>query len=191
MDELAQELQTRLQAALGLPAEGRRADVLRVFAATLSRAFGLQPDEVAILVLEHQRSMLAFAFPAALAEGGGNAFPLSLSSLAGRVVQTGAGLHENEMRQIPHLAFYERVRAHEREPLPIQKIMAAALKSPAGGVEGVVEVSRRGRAPADAGPDFTADDQQRLEALTTLAAASILTVLARPGGRGPAGDRPA
>ncbi|MFB3819909.1 MAG: hypothetical protein ACE147_19805 [Candidatus Methylomirabilales bacterium] len=184
MDELEQELNTRLQAALGRPAEDRRAEVLRVFAAALGRAFGLQPDEVAILRLERDRSMLAFAFPAALAEGGQNAFPLSLNSLAGRVVQSGAALHENEMRQIPHLAFYERVRGHERDPLPIQKIMAAPVKNGTGGVEGVVEVSRRGRAPAEAGADFTAGDRGRLEALTGLAAAAVLQVLPPAGGRG-------
>jgi hypothetical protein len=184
MDELEGELKTRLQAALGLPEERRRGEVLGAIAATLAQAFGLQPDEVAILRLDQARSMLGFAFPAVLADGGGNAFPLSLQSLAGRVVQSGAGLHENEMRQIPHLAFYERVRAHEREPLPILKIMAAPLKSATGKVEGVVEVSRRGRAPTEAGPDFTPGDLGRLEALTRVASAAILQVLGPPDGRG-------
>jgi GAF domain-containing protein len=173
MDDLERELALRLQAVAGKMACEQREEVLKALVTTLCKAFGLSPDEVAILLLSQDRQMLLFAYPPELARGGSNAFPVTFPSLAGRVAETGASLLINDVRDVQRLAFYERVPIMDTDPAGILKLLAVAVEGPDGRPQGVVEVSRRGDKLAEVGPDFQVDDQKLLERLAATAAPAI------------------
>ena len=172
MDELLRELSNLLQTAAGNPLGERRRAVLQAVSATGSRAFGLGPDELAILLLSPDRRMVRFVWPPELAQGG-NSFPVTVAALANRVIQTGRSLLSNAVRELPHLAFYERVRIQEHSPRAIQKLLAVAVKGADGQVRGVIEISQRGPSRAEAGRDFRPEDQRVLEELAALVAPAL------------------
>ncbi len=167
------DLAPRLKAAEGKPSEERREEVLRALAETLSQAFTLNSDEMAILLLSPDRVMLRFVFPPELAKGGSNTFPVSLPSVAGRVASTGESCRVNDMQEIHRLAFYERIPMRGAEPTEIHKLLAVAVPGAGGVPQAVIEVSRRGSSPAESGPDFSPADQELLEGVATAAANAI------------------
>jgi len=173
MHDLEQELAFQLQTAEGKLFSEQQEEVLKVLVTTLSKAFGLNPDEVAILLLSEDREMLRFAYPPELAKGGTNAFPTSFPSLAGQVARTGASVLVNDTRAVQRLAFYERVPIMDTEPAAIQKLLAVAVDGPDGLPQGVIEVSRRGENLEEVGPDFQTEDQELLERLAVTAAPAI------------------
>lgn len=172
MEELKRELDTLLKAALDKPPGEWRREVLRAVSAAVSRALDLGPDELAILILSPDRLMVRFVYPPELAEGS-NTFPVTVVSLANHVIMTRRSLLSNAVREIRHLAFYERIRIRERSPLEIQKLLVVPVKGSDGQVRGVIEVSRRGKTRAEAGRDFRLQDQQVLEQLAALAAPAL------------------
>ncbi len=178
MHELERELGLLLEAAAGKPPAAQREHVLEALSSTLSKAFSLQPDGLAILVLNRERTMLRFVYPSELAEGGRNTFPITVSSLAGRVIQTGRSVLMNTVRDVPHLGIYERIRIKETVPRDIQKLLAVAVNGPEGKPQAVIEISRRGKSPAEAGPDFRPEDQQLLERLAGAAAPVMMQAFA-------------
>lgn len=147
MEELKRELDTLLKAALDKPPGEWRREVLRAVSAAVSRALDLGPDELAILILSPDRLMVRFVYPPELAEGS-NTFPVTVVSLANHVIMTRRSLLSNAVREIRHLAFYERIRIRERSPLEIQKLLVVPVKGSDGQVRGVIEVSRRGKTRA-------------------------------------------
>lgn len=173
MHDWEQELALQLQTVEGKQFSEQQAEVLKVLVTTLSKAFGLNPDEVALLLLSQDRQMLRFAYPPELAKGGTNAFPVSFPSLAGQVAGTGASVLVNNMHEVQHLAIYERIPIMDTEPANIQKLLAVAVEGPDGLPQGVIEVSRRGESLEEVGPDFQAEDQELLERLAATAAPAI------------------
>jgi hypothetical protein len=147
VEELKRELDTLLKAALDKPPGEWRREVLRAVSAAVSRALDLGPDELAILILSPDRLMVRFVYPPELAEGS-NTFPVTVVSLANHVIMTRRSLLSNAVREIRHLAFYERIRIRERSPLEIQKLLVVPVKGSDGQVRGVIEVSRRGKTRA-------------------------------------------
>jgi len=172
MDELERGLGRLLEDAAAKTGAEQRGAVLEALASTVSKALNLRPDEVAILMLSRDRTLLEFVYPSELAEGS-NKFPLSVPSLAGRVVQTGRSVLVNAAREVPHLVFYERIRIKEERPRLIQKLLAVGVRGSDGKVQAVIEVSRRGDSLTEAGPDFRPEDQQRLERLAAAAAPTL------------------
>ncbi len=177
MDELLLELGNLLKSAAGKPPAERRREVLRAVSASLSTAFALGPDELAILILSPDRMMVRFLWPPELA-GGGNSFPVTAVSLANHVIKTGSSLLSNRVRELRHLAFYERIRIQEHSPRMIQKLLAVPVRGADGQVRGVIEISRRGQSRAEAGRDFRPEDQQALEQFATLAAPAVEEAIA-------------
>lgn len=173
MDRIEREFEIALDVLTGRSAEERRGEIVSLLVAAAQDTFTLRPDEVAILFVSPDGAMLTFAFPPELAAGGSNTFPVSVPSLAGRAVAEGVSICSNQAPEEQHLGFYERVAVQGIRPLPIQKMLAAPLTGPGGEVRGVVEVSRRGGDPAEAGPDFGPEDAPRLERLAALAAAAL------------------
>jgi hypothetical protein len=172
MDERLWELSRLLQTAADKPPGERRRAVLQAVSDTGSKAFDLGPDELAILLLSPDRRMVRFVWPPELAQGG-NSFPVTVGALANRVIRTGRSLLSNAVRELPHLAFYERVRIREHSPRVIQKLLVAAVKGADGQVRGVIEISRRGPSRAEAGPDFRPEDQRVLEELAVVIAPAL------------------
>ena len=177
MTELERELGQLLEAAAGKSEAERRQAVLEALSATIAKAFALRPDELAILMVNPDRSMLRFVYPPNLADGG-NLFPLSVPSLAGRVAQTGRSVLLNTAQDVSHLGFYERIRIKEAKPRRIQKLLAVGVKGPEEKIRAVIEVSRRGDRPAEAGPDFRPEDQQLLERLAAAAGPAVAAAFA-------------
>ena len=120
----------------------------------VSKNFGLQPHEVAILGLTSDGRSLRFLAPDSLRTVG--QIPLSsTNSLAARTVREKRPELINHFSVVPHASVFEAVPiADEQRGDPIQKIMRAPILS-AGKVVGVLQVSRKGKAMADAGPDFS------------------------------------
>lgn len=83
MSELERDLGHLLEAAADEPPAAQRVHVLEALSSTLSRAFSLRLDELAILVLNRERTMLQFVYPSELAGGGRNTFPLMIQTFAG------------------------------------------------------------------------------------------------------------
>jgi hypothetical protein len=130
----------------------------------LAKSFEVQQDEVAILVLESGRKFLSFRFPEKLRTIG--TIPLtSTSSLAARTAREKKPELVNNFASVPHATVFEGVPMGRDEGELIHKIMSAPL-SATGKVVGVIQISRKGRTPTQAGPDFTPQDLRALVAVS-------------------------
>ncbi len=178
MDERERELGLLLEDASAKTGAGQREAVLEALVSTVSKALSLRPDEMAILMLSGDRSMLEFVYPSELAAGGGNRFPITVPSLAGHVVQTRRNVLSNAAHEVRHLEFYERIRIKEEKPRQIQKLLAVGVNGRDGRVHAVIEASRRGESVGQAGPDFLPEDQQLLERLAAAAAPALAAAFA-------------
>jgi len=172
MDELLRDMGNLLKTAAGKPLAERRREVLQAVSATVSRAFALGPDELAIFILSPDRMTVRFLWPPEMA-GGGSSFPVTAGAFAHHVIKTGSSLLSNAVRELRHLGFYERIRIQEHSPRVIQKLLAVPVKGADGQVRGVIEISRRGKSRAETGRDFRPEDQQVLEQLAALAASAV------------------
>ena len=125
----------------------------------ISKAFGVQTHEVAILGLTPDGRSLRFLAPDALRSVG--QIPLSsTNSLAARTVREKRPEMINHFTVVPHASVFEAVPIEEQRGDPIQKIMSSPIIAAQQAV-GVVQVSRRGKALAESGPDFTLPSASR------------------------------
>lgn len=149
-------------------ADGLSAANVAKIAHELSRTFGVHDDEVAIFKL--QEAQLRFIYPPSLSNVG--MIPLShSSSLAARSANSKRPEIINNFPQMRHASVFESVpvdsksrtggKRVEKVALAIQKVMSVPVISPAG-VLGVIQISRKGKSPNAAGPDFQPGDLQRL-----------------------------
>jgi GAF domain-containing protein len=127
------------------------------------KAFAVQPDEVAILATTENR-FLKFLIPAKL-QGIGQIPLTSTTSLAARTARERKPELINHFSTVPHASVFEAVPLIDVPGNPIQKIMSAPLVLD-GKVLGVIQVSRKSKTAAAAGPDFT---QQELRDLVAFA----------------------
>jgi hypothetical protein len=163
------------QLATEIEKEGLNAKNGERVAAEIAKAFGVKEDEVAVMRLDKQ--MLSFVHPAKLASVG--SIPVNTStSLAARTANTKRAEILNNFAQSKHASVFEAVELGTSKPKVagqhsspeekllhvIQKMMSVPVMGPAG-VVGVIQVSRKGKAAPDAGPDFTPPDLQKLVAV--------------------------
>lgn len=139
----------------------------------ISKNFGLQAHEVAILGLTSDGRSLRFLTPHNLRTVG--QIPLSsTNSLAARTVREKRPELINHFSVVPHASVFEAVPiAEEQRGDPIQKIMSSPILS-SGKVIGVLQVSRKGKAMTDAGPDFTHPQLRELKLISDALAPCIL-----------------
>lgn len=142
--------------------------------ASVANVFGVRRTEIALL--EVSGNVLRFLFPAELKKVG--AIPLSSPSVVARTARTRRSELFNAFTKVKHLSVFEVVKIGESgaDTEVIQKLMSAPIADPNGNIVGVVQVSRKSRHPAGAGPDFTTEDLRKLESV----AASIGRILAKP-----------
>jgi len=82
----------------------------------------------------------------------------------------------NTFAKVKHARVFESVKLaaaegeEHSEQGAIQKLMSAPILNPEHKVLGVIQVSRKAFDLSSAGPDFTLDDLQQLEAATRVAA---------------------
>lgn len=145
----------------GLPLD---TNALTKVAKALSRVFGVDPDEVAILALNPKDKTLQFVIPEKLAIVG--TIPLtSNAALASRTVRDRRPELVNNFSTSRHATVFEGVPLGRDPAELIQKIMSAPILDGAQ-VRGVVQISRKGRSATSAGSDFTQKDLHALAALS-------------------------
>jgi hypothetical protein len=127
-----------------------------------SQSFGCKADEVAILLLTSDSRRLRFIAPRAFSELG--TIPLSKrDAIAASVFSRRAADVQNNVPAVKHVAFFESVKIKDRA-LPIQKMVSVPIML-RGRAIGVAQISRKAATIKEAGPDFTAADAKRAQAL--------------------------
>jgi hypothetical protein len=128
--------------------------------AQVAQVFRVRETEVALLEL-HGR-ILNFLYPAELKTAG--AIPLASESVAARTARTNHAELFNGFAEVKHYSIFELVKLGDTglNEQVIQKLMSAPVVSGSREVVGVIQVSRKAPRPAAAGPDFTAEDLEKL-----------------------------
>jgi len=122
----------------------------------IAKNLGVRNDEVAILAVSTRWRHLHFLVPEALKKVG--FIPLSSNSaLAARTARDSRPEIENNFSNARHATIFESVKVTGEAIEAIQKMISAPILLD-GKVIGVIQVSRKGANPANAGLDFTADD---------------------------------
>lgn len=138
----------------------------------IAKNFAIQPHEVAIFAITPDARFLFFVVPEKLREVG--RIPLtSTNSLAVRTFREKRPEIINHFSVVPHASVFEAVPLVEEERGdPIQKIMSAPMTVDKK-VIGVIQVSRKGKTAADAGPDFTHSELRELRTIADAIAPCI------------------
>jgi hypothetical protein len=130
----------------------------------ISKNFGVQAHEVAILTITPDDRFLRFVVPEKLQQIG--QIPLtSTNSLAARTVREKRPEVINHFAVVPHSSVFEAVPiVQEERGEPIQKIMSVAITHDRK-IIGVLQISRKGKNATDAGPDFTHSQLRELKSI--------------------------
>lgn len=119
----------------------------------IAKAFGVKEDEVAVLTLVFDNKFLKFVVPEKLQNIG--TIPVtSTTALAARTARDKRPEVINNFAIAKHSTVFEAVPLTDQRGDPIQKIMSAPVQVD-NKVIGVIQVSRKGKTQAAAGPDFT------------------------------------
>jgi hypothetical protein len=139
----------------------------------IGKNFGVQTHEVAILGLTHDERSLRFLTPNGLRIVG--QIPLSsTNALAARTAREKRSEVINHFSVVPHASVFEGVPISETQRGdPIQKIMSAPIVVENRAI-GVLQVSRKGKAAADAGADFTYPQLRELKTIADALAPCVL-----------------
>ncbi len=131
----------------------------------MSKHFVVQQHEVAILVAMPDERFLRFVMPENL-QGMGQIPLTSANSLAVRTARERRPEMINHFSAVPHTSVFEAIPISEdKRGIAIQKIMSVPILLEKK-VIGVIQVSRKGVTPSEAGPDFV---PQQLRELKTIA----------------------
>jgi len=136
--------------------------VLSKLADQVAKTFKVRVDEVALLALTENRKFLVFLVPEKL-QNIGNIPMTSTTSLAVRTAREKRPEVINNFTSVRHASVFEAVPLSDERSQPIQKIMSAPIVAD-GHVLGVIQVSRKGKSLAAAGPDFSPKDLSELVA---------------------------
>ena len=135
-------------------------------ASAIAKGFKVNPSEVAILALAPGGGHLHFLVPQKLAKIG--SIPMtSTNALAVRTVRARRPEMVNNFATAKHLTVFEAVPVSEKRAEPIQKILSVPILIE-GKAVGAIQVSRKGKTPSAAGPDFTPKDLQELVQTATV-----------------------
>jgi hypothetical protein len=141
-------------------------EALQKFARTLAKLFDGDPDEAAILVIDPKSKNLKFVIPEKLAAVG--SIPLtSTNALAARTARERRAEVVNNFTTSRHATVFEGVPLGRRQGELIQKIMSAPILEGTQ-IRGVVQISRKGHSPSNAGADFTQKDLRLLVSLSPI-----------------------
>ena len=142
----------------------------------LAKVFGVKTTEVGILRVD--KTNLIFVYPPKLHNVG--SIPLNTTgSVAARTATSKRAEVINNFAQTKHTSVFEAVelesktkeigKEHDHTLHMIQKLMSVPVVSGTGTV-GVIQVSRKGPSAPAAGPDFSAQDLQKLVAVAAAVA---------------------
>ncbi|MGH9758677.1 MAG: GAF domain-containing protein [Candidatus Acidiferrales bacterium] len=137
----------------------------------ISKTFAVQTHEVAVFVRASDERFLQFVVPEPLKMVG--MIPLSsTNSLAARTARDKRAEIINHFAMVPHASVFEAVPLAEERGDPIQKIMSAPMLLDRQLV-GVIQISRKGKTAAEAGPDFTHSQLRELKTVADTLATCI------------------
>ncbi len=160
---LVSELE-KLASALELDKASGAEVSMPALAEKISKELRVKVDEVAILAVSNRWRHLHFLVPAALKNVG--FVPLtSNSALAARTARESRPEINNNFSTVRHATVFEGVKAATTSGESIQKIISAPILNE-GRVVGVIQISRKGDSPATAGPDFTAEELGKVQAIS-------------------------
>ncbi|HLA76535.1 MAG TPA: GAF domain-containing protein [Vicinamibacteria bacterium] len=135
---------------------------------TVAAQCGAKSDEVAILWLTSDGKHLRFVAPKKFVQLG--TIPLTKrDSIAVAVFAKKVAEANNNVPLVKHVSFFESVKLRDR-PLPIQKMITVPILH-RGQAVGVAQVSRKGETGAQAGPDFTTPDVEKVQGIFEAVAA--------------------
>lgn len=153
----------RLAEALDVAGAGPVEIPLGAMAEKIAKSLGVQADEVAILGVSTRWRHLHFLLPQALKNVG--FIPMSsTSALAARTARESRPEINNNFSAVRHATVFEGVKTPTSTGASIQKIISAPILCE-GKVVGVMQISRKGGTPTEAGADFTAEDLGKVLAL--------------------------
>ncbi len=159
---LVSELQ-RLADALESDGGGGAEIPLAAVAEKIAKSLGVRTDEVAILGVSARWKHLHFLVPQALKNVG--FIPLSSpSALAARTAREHKTEINNNFSAMRHATVFEGVKSATTTGESIQKIISAPILC-GGKAVGVMQISRKGSTPAEAGADFTQEELGKVLAL--------------------------
>lgn len=139
----------------------RFSQAIASLAATLMRIFSLEDTEVAVFLGNAEKTFLSFAYPPYLVDAG--IIPVtSADAVVAQIFRMGRPVIENNFMQQKHLSIFETVKAPGKTIHPICKLLGVLLGEGSERI-GVIQLSRRAPSYADAGPDFTPMDLERLK----------------------------
>lgn len=139
----------------------------------ISKDFRVRSHEVAILGLTPDERSLRFLAPDIL-RGVGEIPLSSTKSLAARTVRDKRPEMINHFSVVPHASVFEAVPlAEDMRGDPIQKIMSSPIMLGTK-VVGVIQVSRKAKTVAEAGPDFTTPQLRELKTISDALAPCIV-----------------
>jgi hypothetical protein len=152
---LASELE-RIANALESDATATSQISLTSIAERIAKNLGVRPDEIALMGVSTRWRHLHFLVPETLKQVG--FIPLSsTSAIAARTARESRPDIINNLASVRHATVFEGVKIGGESSELIQKMISAPILS-GDKVVGVIQVSRKGRNPSIAGPDFSADD---------------------------------
>ena len=144
---------------------------LEKFSGALAKLFDAAPDEAAILVIDPKSKNLKFVIPEKLASVG--SIPLSsTNALAARTARERRAEVVNKFTSSRHATVFEGVPLGRRQGELIQKIMSAPILLDKK-VVGVIQISRKGASPSEAGPDFVPQQLRDLKNISDTLAPCI------------------
>jgi hypothetical protein len=153
----------KLARALEEDAAGKTGTPLQPLADKIAKELRVKEDEVAILAVSNRWRHLHFLCPEALKNVG--FVPLtSTSALAARTARDNKAEINNNFACVRHATVFEGVKGATTSGESIHKIISAPISND-GKVVGVMQVSRKGENAAMAGPDFTAEDLGKVQAI--------------------------
>ena len=129
----------------------------------IANLFQVRTHEVAVLELCH--AMLHFTYPAELRKTG--LIPLISSAQAAKTATSKRAEIFNNFLNVRHSSVFETIKVSGEAGSSIQRLMSAPILSPTGEVLGVIQVSRKGKSPMEAGDEFEAKDLQTLREVAT------------------------
>lgn len=141
-------------------------ELARQVAGALAKNFKVTAEEVALLRLSTDGRQLEFIVPEKLSKVG--TIPMSsTNSLAVRTARERKSEFTNNFSSSKHPTVFESVKLTKEGSEPIQKILSVPIVMGAK-TAGVIQISRKGKTPGTAGPDFSSKD---VGELTQVAAA--------------------
>lgn len=131
----------------------------------MSRAFRVRRDEIAILVIAGGGKILQFLIPEKL-KGLGTIPLTSTRALAARTAREKRAEINNKFNLTAHASVFEGVPLGRGRGEQIHRIMSAPILAE-DAVLGVVQISRKGVSPEQAGAEFSSNDLRELVALSS------------------------